>query len=62
MVWNGQGGSYVREYSCDVGRDEKGNPANPSVACIVFCRIANDYGKWMDAIIVGLHAIFNGID
>jgi hypothetical protein len=59
--WNSHG-VLRREYMCDIGDDQEGNPANPSVSAVVFCELfIEDHGRWVDSMIVGLHCISSSI-
>lgn len=62
--WNGEDGSYVTSYVCDVGNAHGGeNAANPSIATLVFCRLLSaDKNKWFDSMVVGLHCMCGAID
>jgi hypothetical protein len=58
---SGKDGSVIRQYCCDVGRDEEGNFAHPSIATVVFCKLFVK-GSWVDSIVVGLHCVCNVLD
>jgi len=55
-VWRGSDGELQTSYECDIGNDRKGDAANPSIACVVFCRLIVN-GLWVESMIVGLHCI-----
>jgi hypothetical protein len=59
--WSSEG-RLKREYHCDVGDDEEGNPANPSISTVVFCELyRDDLETWVDSMIVGLHCTCGSI-
>ncbi len=53
-------GSLIRSYSCDVGNDDSGVKAHPSIGAVVFCELYVEYkDRWVDAMVVGLHCGVN---
>ncbi|CAB9509386.1 expressed unknown protein [Seminavis robusta] len=54
--WRGDDASFIQEYVCDVGDDDEGNAANPSIATVVFCRLWIK-NQWRHSMVVGLHCI-----
>lgn len=54
--WSGKDGSFARNYSCDVGLDDTGKPAPPSISTVVFCHLAVE-DKWVDSLVVGLRCL-----
>ena len=54
--WRGRDGGYVRSYACDVGPDENGEPARPSISTVVFCRLRIE-DEWVESMVVGLHCL-----
>mmetsp|Transcript_14353 Transcript_14353/g.26944 ORF Transcript_14353/g.26944 Transcript_14353/m.26944 type:complete len:718 (-) Transcript_14353:1861-4014(-) len=60
--WNSDG-FLKREYICDVGDDEEGNRAHPTISTVVFCELyREDLERWVDSMIVGLHCVATSID
>jgi len=57
---NGTDGKQIQTYSCNIGDDEDGDPAYPSIATVVFCKLRFK-GRWVDSMVVGLHCISTGI-
>ncbi len=53
-------GSFIRSYSCDVGNDDSGVKAHPTIGAVIFCELFIEYkGQWVDAMVVGLHCGVN---
>eukprot|EP00985_Skeletonema_marinoi_P012544 scaffold6071_cov92-Skeletonema_marinoi.AAC.2 len=40
-AWSGVNGKYICEYVCDVGNDQDGSPARPSISAVVFCQYSD---------------------
>jgi hypothetical protein len=58
---SGKDGSVLRRYSCDIGEDEDGNSAHPSIATVVFCKLYVK-SQWRDSMVVGLHCQCNVLE
>ena len=62
-AWSGKTGKFMNEYACDVGDDEEGNRAFPSISTVVFCKIfCEELGTAMDSIVIGLHCRCETLD
>mmetsp|Transcript_27959 Transcript_27959/g.47502 ORF Transcript_27959/g.47502 Transcript_27959/m.47502 type:complete len:360 (-) Transcript_27959:552-1631(-) len=62
-AWSGVNGKYICEYVCDVGNDQDGSPARPSISAVVFCQVFYDFiGCVQDTILVGLHCCCNTLE
>jgi hypothetical protein len=55
-VLSGEDGKRIKKYSCDVGDDDNGDKANPSISTVVFCPLLVE-GELVDSILVGLHCL-----
>jgi hypothetical protein len=57
-AWSSIDGILVKAYSCDIGADDDGDPAYPSISTVVFCKIyQKDRNMWVDSIVVGLFSL-----
>jgi len=55
-AWSGINGALLKQYNCDIGKDEDGENAHPSISTVVFCKLfLEERGTWVDSIIVGLY-------
>ncbi|KAL7539548.1 hypothetical protein ACHAXR_010592, partial [Thalassiosira sp. AJA248-18] len=62
-AWSGADGKYKHQYVCDVGCDEEGASAYPSISTVVFCKVYyEDIGASLDSIVVGLHCCCNTLE
>ncbi|KAL9180015.1 hypothetical protein ACHAXT_007985 [Thalassiosira profunda] len=58
--WSGENGELLRRFTLNIGRDEDGNDAYPSISTVVFCKALYNRA-WQDTIVVGLHCCYNGL-
>ena len=62
-AWSGVNGKFMHDYVCDIGNDEDGSPARPSISAVVFCKVYHDViGCVQDTILVGLHCCCDTLD
>jgi len=62
-AWSGVDGKFICEYVCDVGNDQDGSPAQPSISAVVFCKVFHHcLGCYQDTILVGLHCCCNTLE
>ena len=60
-AWSATTGMYMHEFICDVGDDDEGIKAYPSIATVICCKVSH-FGTMVDSIIVGLHCNCNTLD
>lgn len=62
-AWSGVNGKFICKYVCDIGNDDKGSPARPSISAVVFCKVFyEDLNCVQDTILVGLHCCCDTLD
>jgi hypothetical protein len=63
--WNKMG-NLIKRLACDVGEDEEGEDAYPTISSVVFCDLnyecKDDANRWFPCIVVGMQCCTQAID